>query len=834
MSYMSPLSRRPAAATSRSKPLAVRLPSPLKASEEPAGAERAADPSASLHNRETTSALDALAGLSPERAPTLPGPPDGRLGREGVVRSPRSSPLPGGTVQSEHSFEPSRGSYDFASSSPMRPALGDDRSSPWFPVRGESHGARAVPPLREALERALGADFSAVQIHVGSPRATEFGALAFTQGHDIHVAPGRWMPHTTSGRRLLGHELGHVMQQRGGRVRSNASRLGVELNDEPRLEREADAMGERAARALGVMPPTPAPPWLPALRPFAARVSPNAPIQRTPDPAVVDPATEVDRPLPGIDKPGFIDNDDGANIRSRPAELGGVKLTTSPLPPATRVFVSGRHPEAPEWWYVTTRLASTFLRGYVQDFRVNTDVPEPGARLYQIADGDTVEGLARREFSAHVTDGHDLRYYENVLLAVNRDKNRAGLRGSFQAPNILGGGANNIQLEAGRRIWLVSPAHALSLESEVPDGSLTNGLVAKGRRALGHMQDILQSVTDSPRHLGVVAGEYAEAIKAHLPEIVGITAAFIFAEAASAFLAATPTGVGQLAALLIQLILAALGATAAVEAGAQALQHAENWLTTAWTAGGDAKQIEAASQEFLKMLVTIAMAALAVTGVRGNLGRAAKIDSAITVRLPGLAMAESVSAGGTIGLGGPVLIPGSLTTTGPVMTRPTLMSAIGSGGGKSTTTRSRTERAVDEPEVVGSGKQPATADEIRALVGREPNVYEMQLLQGLTRAEAREMVQLLGGWAKRTFDSSAESVFKHADYKGFEALKYLRKAAAFNDRGARRIPTVGFSDKGTYRLEKGTGEYIIREQGTNKIVTYGFNKQPGRAKGGPR
>ncbi len=47
----------------------------------------------------------------------------------------------------------------------------------------------------------------------------------------------------------------------------------------------------------------------------------------------------------------------------------------------------------------------------------------------------------------------------------------------------------------------------------------------------------------------MVTGEYADAMKDHLPEIIGITAGFILAESASAFLAATPTGVGQLAVI---------------------------------------------------------------------------------------------------------------------------------------------------------------------------------------------------------------------------------------------------------------------------------------------
>jgi hypothetical protein len=44
---------------------------------------------------------------------------------------------------------------------------------------------------------------------------------------------------------------------------------------------------------------------------------------------------------------------------------------------------------------------------------------------------------------------------------------------------------------------------------------------------------------------GEVAGEYAQAIRDHLPAIVGIVAGFIMAEAVSAFLAAPPPESGR-------------------------------------------------------------------------------------------------------------------------------------------------------------------------------------------------------------------------------------------------------------------------------------------------
>ena len=90
----------------------------------------------------------------------------------------------------------------------------------------------------------------------------------------------------------------------------------------------------------------------------------------------------------------------------------------------------------------------------------------------------------------------------NVLLSVNRDKGRAGVKGTYQAPDVFGGGANNIQLEAGRRIWLASPTYARALEGQVPDGSLTGGLYARTQRALGHINDLVQSVIDSPQYFG--------------------------------------------------------------------------------------------------------------------------------------------------------------------------------------------------------------------------------------------------------------------------------------------------------------------------------------------
>ncbi len=101
--------------------------------------------------------------------------------------------------------------------------------------------------LRGKMEGAFGADFSAVRVHQ-SPRADDIGARAYTQGTDIHFAPGQYQPGTVQGQELIGHELTHVVQQAQGRVRATTQAKGANINDDAALEREADEMGARAAR----------------------------------------------------------------------------------------------------------------------------------------------------------------------------------------------------------------------------------------------------------------------------------------------------------------------------------------------------------------------------------------------------------------------------------------------------------------------------------------------------------------------------------------------------------------------------------------------------------
>lgn len=101
--------------------------------------------------------------------------------------------------------------------------------------------------LKTKMESSFNTDFSGVNIHPDSTKATNVGALAYTQGTDIHFGPGQFKPDTTKGRELLGHELAHVVQQSQGRVQPTTEIQGIPVNDDPGLEMEADSFGRKAA-----------------------------------------------------------------------------------------------------------------------------------------------------------------------------------------------------------------------------------------------------------------------------------------------------------------------------------------------------------------------------------------------------------------------------------------------------------------------------------------------------------------------------------------------------------------------------------------------------------
>lgn len=72
--------------------------------------------------------------------------------------------------------------------------------------------------IRAEMERVFGADFSGVSIHTDAEAVRlnrQLHSQAFTRGQDIFFNEGMYRPETSEGKRLLAHELAHVVQQCG-------------------------------------------------------------------------------------------------------------------------------------------------------------------------------------------------------------------------------------------------------------------------------------------------------------------------------------------------------------------------------------------------------------------------------------------------------------------------------------------------------------------------------------------------------------------------------------------------------------------------------------------
>jgi uncharacterized protein DUF4157/LysM domain-containing protein len=117
-----------------------------------------------------------------------------------------------------------------------------------------SPGTPLDPAVRAFMEPRFGHDFRRVRIHTDA-RAAESAravdALAYTVGPDVVFAAGRYAPGTSSGAKLLAHELTHTAQQRGvTSAQSSALPISSGKDDtETEARAAAGAVGEARASA---------------------------------------------------------------------------------------------------------------------------------------------------------------------------------------------------------------------------------------------------------------------------------------------------------------------------------------------------------------------------------------------------------------------------------------------------------------------------------------------------------------------------------------------------------------------------------------------------------
>ncbi len=128
-----------------------------------------------------------------------------------------------------------------------------------------SHGRPLDGNVRRFFEAKLGSDFSDVRIHddrAAAEASRSIHARAYTAGRNIVFGAGEYAPETPAGRRVLAHELTHVVQQGGSRSPSMVQRVPMGAEESA----DADAVAEREYGGSGAPKATTcgAPSWFPA------------------------------------------------------------------------------------------------------------------------------------------------------------------------------------------------------------------------------------------------------------------------------------------------------------------------------------------------------------------------------------------------------------------------------------------------------------------------------------------------------------------------------------------------------------------------------------------
>jgi hypothetical protein len=105
------------------------------------------------------------------------------------------------------------------------------------PIQRQKNNTGLPDNLKTGIENLSGYSMDEVKVYRNSDKPAQLQAHAYAQGTDIHLGPGH--------EKHLPHEAWHVVQQKQGRVKPTIQMKGIGINDDSRLEKEADAMGAK-------------------------------------------------------------------------------------------------------------------------------------------------------------------------------------------------------------------------------------------------------------------------------------------------------------------------------------------------------------------------------------------------------------------------------------------------------------------------------------------------------------------------------------------------------------------------------------------------------------
>ena len=125
-------------------------------------------------------------------------------------------------------------------------------------VVGSGGGSPLDKDTRGFMESRLGSDFSDVRVHTDAKAhdsARSVQAYAYTVGSDVVFQSGKYEPESDSGKRMLAHELTHVVQQRSGPVAGTPAPGGIQISHpSDRFEQAAESTADRVMSSSPAAP----------------------------------------------------------------------------------------------------------------------------------------------------------------------------------------------------------------------------------------------------------------------------------------------------------------------------------------------------------------------------------------------------------------------------------------------------------------------------------------------------------------------------------------------------------------------------------------------------
>ena len=323
--------------------------------------------------------------------------------------------------------------------------------------------------VRDRLEEGFGRDLSGVRLHDAGHAAAMLDARAFTVGQDVYMSPEAYRPQSRDGLALLAHEVGHTLQQGV----STGVPTRVTRPDEP-AERAARAAGEAVARGERLGAPARAAEATPAVARQGAG----------PSGATGHAGSAVGQML----CEGWVEVNELALVyMPGPSPKGGANLRREPdgpllrwLPQNTKVFVL-KHHRTRHWYAISVLTESGGEFGYVADWLLVRNLPDPDADVHKLRTGETPLGVAGEHYRGKGFDvwGKDKRYVVNALAWVNNRANHnfPGEPGMKKpSPDAAWW---TTSATAGIYIWLPGVAHLNAIyESVAEHGGGTGSITA--------------------------------------------------------------------------------------------------------------------------------------------------------------------------------------------------------------------------------------------------------------------------------------------------------------------------------------------------------------------